>query len=79
MLKFLLIPCIPIVFFMSGMGTMHTQSTAQYNASLADLFIYGWPRFPRADWRRLLGLRRGNAANELTHPGFAQEVGNRRI
>lgn len=46
-LKFFLIPCIPIVWAMSGFGYNQTQNTAQYNASLADLFLYTWPKFPR--------------------------------
>lgn len=74
MLKFLLIPCIPIVFLMSGFGQAHTQNTAQYNASLADLFLYNWPRFPRADWKRLTGRRRPNGNARL-----AQELGQRRV
>lgn len=77
-LKFFLVCCIPIIFLMSGFGFNQTQKTAQYNASLADLLIYGWPRFPRADWRRLLG-RRGRSADQLTHPGLSQEIGNRRV
>lgn len=67
--KFFLIPCIPIVFMLAGFGTRPTQETAQMNANLIDLFVYGWPRFPRADWRRLLG-RRSGSPNKLTHPGL---------
>lgn len=64
-LKFFLIPCIPIIFVMSNLGTNHTQSTAQYNASLADLFVYGWPKFPKADWRRLFCLRSHHGSGQL--------------
>lgn len=76
MLKFFLIPCIPVIWMMSGYGYAQTQNTAQYNASLADLFIYNWPKFPRANLHRLLG-RRGSA-DQLTHAGLTQELGNRR-
>jgi len=54
--KFFLVWCIPIIWLMSGFGLRQTQNTAQYNATLEDLFIYGWPRFPRADWRRLISV-----------------------
>lgn len=73
-LKFFLVWCIPIVFLMGGNQKQHT---AQYNATLADLFIYMWPRFPRANLHRLLGRRR--SANQLAHTGLFQEVGDRRV
>lgn len=74
--KFFLIPCIPIIFLMSGFGYNQTQNTAQYNATLIDLFVYKWPRFPRADWRRLLGRRR--SAYQAADPGFIEDVGHSR-
>lgn len=61
-LKLFLIPCIPIIWVMSGFGYNQTQNTAQYNASLADLFLYNWPRFPRTSWRLLVGRGRSGSA-----------------
>lgn len=74
-LKFFLIWCIPIVFLMSGFGANQTQNTAQYNATLADLFIYMWPRFPRANLHRLLGRRRSADSN----PEFIEYLPRRRV
>lgn len=78
MFKFFLIPCIPIIFMLAGFGTRQTQETAQMNANLIDLFVYGWPKFPRCDWRRLLGGGRRHAADHSPETGFIQDAGHNR-
>lgn len=59
-LKFLLVCCMPLILVMSSFGMNQTQMSAQATANLADLLIYNWPRFPRADWRLLIGRNRGS-------------------
>lgn len=74
-LKFFLIWCIPIIWVWTSFGYRQSQMSAQATASLADMFIYNWPRFPRADWRRLLGRR--SPADR--HARLPEKLGNSRI
>jgi len=76
--KMLLIFMIPILLIWSKGGLQQTQQTAQATATMGDLFVYGWPRFPRANWRRLLGGRR-RSADKTAKPGTVHKVGNRSI
>lgn len=69
---FAIIPFIVPVFIMSGFGFAHRQETVQMNVSIADLLIYGWPRFPRADWQKLFGRRRSRSATHRPIAGKAE-------
>lgn len=64
-LKFLLICCIPIILIWTKFGLDYTQQSAQATGTLADLLIYGWPRFPRASWRKLFGIDRRRPGTTL--------------
>lgn len=61
--KFILLCMVPIILVWTKFGLDYTQQSAQATATLADLFLYGWPKFPKADWKRLLGLRRRRSSN----------------
>jgi len=61
--KLLLVFMVPMLLIWSKGGLQQTQQTAQATATMGDLFVYGWPRFPRADWRRLLGRSRTKGAD----------------
>lgn len=74
-LKFAFIYFLPFLWLMSGMFNRDQQS-AQLGANLVDFYLYCWPPFPRADWRKLLGRR--DSADQPAHPRLVQEVGNRR-
>lgn len=76
--KFFLVCCMPIILIMSAFGARQTQMSAQATASLADMLIYNWPRFPRADWQRLLGRGR-RSSDQLAHSRLSQELGDRRV
>lgn len=63
---------MPVIMLYS-ITQMKPQPGAQLRASIADAFVYKWPPFPRADWRRLLSLRRSaaqsskDAAHSIEH------------
>lgn len=64
-LKFILLCMVPIILVWTKFGLDYNQQSAQATASLADLLLYGWPRFPRADWRLFIGRRGGSRASHL--------------
>jgi hypothetical protein len=63
--KFVLLCMVPIILIWTKFGLDYTQQSAQATADLADMFIYKWPRFPRADWKRLFGLGSAGSPNRV--------------
>lgn len=74
--KFALVYFLPFLWLASGFFNRR-QEDAQLGANLVDFYIYKWPPYPRADWKRLLGLRRGGPANDAPQPRLTQEIGDR--
>lgn len=60
-IRFSIILIAPFIALKSGFGVAHTQMTAQANVTFTHFMTRPWPRVPRADWRRLLGLRHRRA------------------
>lgn len=63
--KLALLCVVPIILIWTKFGLDYSQQSAQATATLADLLLYGWPRFPKANWSLLIGRRGGSRAGHL--------------